>query len=517
MVSASTNWKIDRPFTYEGVNGYYVNKITAFPTDGLAELPHDAPADIPSLGTHLREIAAEVGLTLTPCDLAKPYLWGEELGRQSPEKQPLLWRFREYSFALAMYTIGQLSASASADTPPHIGSHPVRTQPATFRIEDHSFTIVGSSELTSDIDITIQGPHSSYLISLIEDMFLTLTTDHGIPLRCWDVEFYGDFRLLHSVFTNFRKWSPAQRLVLIRYALVSYFRSTHQISPNRPPVIHPNVSALVYRALHFVTRKNNPDTPWMKRAYQGVVQGAYDFWKQTAPQGVLDRELFYRELAKVESESATIRLLPLPDRPSVLASQNEGITPEFAFSLFTAMATANIHRAESYVLPSTAVHVVEWEQKKVQAQAQSPADPPLPTSWFTSNARVGIDPFGFLLSAIEQLGYLEHYHPPNVPCSKKGVKYFGRYVRSLLHAGLLPSTTPFKPVYESLNTYRSTKDPRVACPYNIHELLGQILSATAFKKEVGPKKGERLKRGGGPTSRKRRGKRGTQKQTRKRE
>ena len=463
------NWKIDRPFTYEGVNGYYVNKITAFPTEGLSELPRDIPQDITLLGTHLLTVAKEQGVSLTPCDLNHMYLWGELVTSTPAEKQAMLWRYREYVFSFSMRFVGQF-VSQQQQQSYRIGSYSPRVKPSTFRIEDHSFTIVGSSELTSDIDITIQGPHSSFLIAVIEDLFYTLTTDHGVPIRCWDVEFYGDFRLLRSVFVNFHKWTPSQRVLLLKYALVSYFRSTHQVTL-RPPILHPNVTTLVYHALTLV--KTNP--AWIPRAYQAIVKSAYDFWRQTAPNGVLNRELFYRELGKVESDSATIKLLDgnSKNQPSRL-SNNTALGPkaqEFAFGLFTAMATANIHRAESYVLPSTAVHVVEWEQKKA---SPSNGSKPLPTSWFASNARVGIDPFGFLLSAIEQLGYLEHYHPPNIACSKKGIKYFGRYVRALIQANVLPPDTPLKPVYEQLNIYRGTKDPSVVCPYNVHDLLKQI-------------------------------------------
>lgn len=461
-------WKIDRPFTYEGVNGYYMNKVAAFPLRALTELPRDIPADVATLGTVLRETAAEQGLSLTACNVAQPYLWGQEMDRQG-ENQALLWRFREYVFGMAMRFIGEY-ASSTTDVPLRIGSNPPRIKPTAFRVEDHSFTIVGSSELTSDIDITVQGPHASFLIALLEDLFYTLTQDHGVPIRCWDVEFYGDFRLLRSVFINFHKWTYPQRVFLLEFALVSYFRSTHQVT-HRPPVLHPNVSSLVHRALRLAG--TNPAR--IPRATQEIVKNAYDSWRHTAPKGILNRELFYRELERIESDSATLRLIRPDNQSNNRISNNTALGPhaqEIAFDLFTAMAIANIHRAESYVLPSTAVHVVEWEQKKASANGAKP----LPTSWFASNARIGIDSFGFLLSAIEQLGYLEHYHSPTVSCSKKGVKYVGRYIRALVQAGVLPVTTPMKSIYEQLNAYRSTKDPTVPCPYNIHNVLKQILA-----------------------------------------
>lgn len=467
------SWKVDRSFTYEGVNGYYTNKIQAFPLSSLTELPQEIPSDLASLGAHFHAVAKEVELPLAPCD----NLWGEQLASLPAEKQSLLWRFREYVFGVSMlFLSSSLSPSPAPNRqqpPPTFPPNPPRIRPEGFRMEDHSFTIVGSSELTSDIDITIQGPRSSFLIALLEDLYRTLTTEYGVPIRCWDVEFYGDFRLLRSVFVNFTKWSNPQRLLLIPYALISYFRSTHQVSSSAPPQIHPNVQALILRALSEAGIPPNR----IKFSYPAIVKSAYEEWRRTAPSGVLDRERFYRELARIESDSALLHLIQ--GQPTVSNNTKTRLPKgknlqDFAFGLFTAMATANIHRAESYILPSTAIHVVEWEQKKASPTTNST---PLPTSWFASNARVGIDPFGFLLSAIEQLGYLEHYHPPQTACSKKGVKYVGRYLRALLHAKLLPQPSPFQPVYEQLNTYRSTKDPSVACPYNIHHVLQDVLRA----------------------------------------
>jgi hypothetical protein len=65
----------------------------------------------------------------------------------------------------------------------------------------------------------------------------------------------------------------------------------------------------------------------------------------------------------------------------------------------------------------------------------------IPDTWFSSNARIGIDSFGYIISAIEQLGYLEHYHPDDIECNKKGIKYFGRLIRALVQSGLLPETS----------------------------------------------------------------------------
>ena len=466
------DWKINRTFDYTSVNYYYTNKIKAFPTADITVLPETDFDGLNVLGQHFKEVAATLGLELPKCELDDMYLWSAFLSKIPAEKHSNAWKFREYVFGCAMIFIGRYVAGAQAATPPPdalilLEAHN-RPMIPNFSIKDHSFTIVGSSELTSDIDITIQGPHSSFLISLIEDLFIALTVKDYVPIRCWDVEFYGDFHLLQSMFVNFQKFSKNQRAILLKYAIVSYFRSTHQVE-NKPPTIHPNAEFLIKHCLK-VLKGASDDT-----LYNNVIQNAYTYWRTTAPMGDLNRELFYRNLFSVESDSEFVKPF-LVTSDTFTTSDNEKIdevgasASEMAFSVFSTLAQANIHRAESYVLPSTAIHVVEFEQKKVGKSTLG-----LPDSWFASNARIGIDPFGFLLSAIEQLGYLEHYHPPETACNKKGIKYFGRFIRALTNAGLIEEASPLTAVYKELNAYRSSKDPAATCAYNVHTLLNDIL------------------------------------------
>jgi hypothetical protein len=211
--------------------------------------------------------------------------------------------------------------------------------------------------------------------------------------------------------------------------------------------------------------------------YDSIVQQAYNAWRMEAPEGVLDRTRFYKQLGFVEDTSLLLSSFLKQADEGRIESNNVALeasgtdVQEFAFAAFQALMIANIHRAESYVLPSTAVHVVEIEQKKKDGMGG------LPESWFASNARIGIDQFGYILSAIEQLGYLEHYHPEGVACNKKGIKYFGRYVRALSKANFLPKDSLFLRTSQELNAFRSTDDPTVVCGQNVHALLQEMLDA----------------------------------------
>ena len=60
---------------------------------------------------------------------------------------------------------------------------------------------------------------------------------------------------------------------------------------------------------------------------------------------------------------------------------------------------------------------------------------------------------------------------------KKGIKYFGRYVRALVNAGLLKPDSEFVETSRSLNAFRSSEDPATICGQDVHVLLQDILNA----------------------------------------
>ena len=80
-----------------------------------------------------------------------------------------------------------------------------------------------------------------------------------------------------------------------------------------------------------------------------------------------------------------------------------------------------------------------------------------PSSWFSTNTRIGTDIFTLMLSAIEQLGYLLHYLH-GTAFTKEGSKYVGRYVKSLVDSGLLTGAdaNTFLDASRRLNAFRGT-------------------------------------------------------------
>ncbi len=487
-----TNPKVDRSFNYDSVNIYYKYKIARFGNPDDLELPTLIFETPDQLCAHLTTVAEERRIPLEPCSLESPYLWIQYINKYPDSLKQEIWKFREYVYACSVLFIGPYIQNAQSAQKEAVTILPSfsRVIPNNFSLDDHKFTIVGSSELMSDIDITFQGPHASFLISIIEDLYVYMSYTANIPIRCWDVEFYGDFKLLQSIFVNMRKFNASQRLLILKYALMSYFRASHK----HVNEVSPLVRFLVTTCLN--TYINTTQTP------EVIIRVAHDQYATEAPDGALNREFFYRELRDVEHSSMLVKPY-LSQGVGKTISNNSGIQASIgdpagiAFNMFSGIMRGNFHRAESYVVPSTAVHVVEFEQKKAGMFRNN-----LPESWLSSNARIGIDAFGFIISAIEQLGYLEHYHESiDMECNKKGIKYFGRMIRALVQAGLLRDSSQFIATATQLNAYRSSTDPDAVCGQNIHTLLKDILNV--IKNPTGIRRTQAIRRLNNITRRKR--------------
>jgi hypothetical protein len=465
MASSVVDPKIDRSFTYDSVNVYYTFKIAHFGASDDLILPTTVFITPEELCTHLADVAKERGIQLESCDRDSPYIWMDFIKKHPVTMQHQIWKYREYVYACSVLFIASYIEKNAASGRITILPSTPRFVPPEFSINQHKFTIVGSAELMSDIDITIQGPRSSFIISLIEDLYQYMSYTVNIPIRCWDVEFYGDFKILQSVFVNMSKFSKYDKTQILLYGLISYFRSSHKKVNEVSPIV---LYLVKYCIVNFIEHDKLIDS---------LIQEAYYKCNSELPDGKFNRELFYRELRDVETKSVLINPFLYTIDNGKIVSDNIGLAKiihdhdmnSFAFAIFSHIMRGNVHRSESYIVPSTAVHVVEFEQKKGGMFTNS-----LPESWLSSNSRIGIDRFGFIISAIEQLGYLEHYHPErSVECEKKGIKYFGRLIRALVQAELIPETSTLVSNSVKLNVFRSNKSGK-SCEYNVHTLLNEL-------------------------------------------
>ena len=420
-----------------------------------------------------------------------PYLWGDYLKEFDESDRPKVWKFRDFVFACMMQFIGSYVPAQRDAITFFEKSRPI---PKDFDITKHSYTIVGSVTPASDIDITIEGDQAAFLIAIIEDLalYMTFNSSTPTPIRFWDVEFYGAYLPLSKLAINANKLTTLQRLVLLQLALVSYYRSTGQKEKDTSPTIHPNVEYLVRKSLEQIK---------LPLSYDSTIASSYRYWCEQAPNGVLDREIFYKCLEHVQQNSAWIEkslknatsnnakleaaaaALPVNTNAISIASANalfkhtrltaagKHSASEIAFDILFEISKGNLHRAESYILATTALYIVEMQKGASKAEGAPPS------SWFSSNTRIGTDSFTLMLSAIEQLGYLLHYLH-NTTFTKKGSKYVGRYVKSLVDAGLLTGddAEKFLDTSKRLNTFRGTSKniPNNADLQNMIEMLDEI-------------------------------------------
>ena len=78
-----------------------------------------------------------------------------------------------------------------------------------------------------------------------------------------------------------------------------------------------------------------------------------------APGGVLNRESFYLEMRRAEVDSDALK--PYLERKKSVHFTKGADVSYLANDVFFTIARANAHRPESYVLPSTAVIIVDVE------------------------------------------------------------------------------------------------------------------------------------------------------------
>ena len=446
----------DRKFTYESINEYYTTKFSKFGSGDLL-LDDDETIgtirDNEQLVVYFNDRAGSYKLDLPDCN-TKPYTWLQliEDPTYDDNKRIKLLKFRDFVFCTIMLWIGSHMPISDARHMP---------QSSEFDIKNNMFTVIGSQSFISDIDVTIQGPHAWAIIANLEDLYVYLF-NNGISIKCWDIEFYGDFRILGDIYLNVKRFSDDNMLKILKYAYVSYFRSTH-ITDIKDTSSLARTLGLIY--LKEVGIEGTSLDEILKEAF-GIWEVAYNMMSSDE-----SREMFYKQSRHVEELSTSIKSTLVKKNGKQISNNTRIVNKDLAPSVFFALAEGNIHRPESYILPSTAVHVVEMEQLgKHNAKNSSK----IPLSWFSNNARIELNEAVYIASAIEQVGYIEHYHSSKITCLKKGVKYFGRLIRAFEYSGLLEAYSEFKFMYKELNAYRKGTngvDPNLCDTTNIHNLL----------------------------------------------
>lgn len=435
----------DVPFIYEGVNTYLKWKVGQIGVS-LPEPLANPPSDVSDLVRSLLEYAKVKDVSIPECAGNHAYTWEKKMNNLSDAEKESLWIYREYVFSSVILWVGNYFSAGH--TTFQLGENPVRDFTG-HDIRENRFTVVGSVNKTSDIDVTIKGPASYVLIAVLEDIFLYIHNS-GIPIKCWDVEFYGDYHLQNDMFINVQNFGQDNLLKILRYAYIGYFRSSGFDAGAQDPAVSALATALgklYLHKLHPIASSNELDD-----IVRASIADAVRLYREKLPGNRMNREEFYAHAMRVETNLANL-------------TKNNANSDEIASNVFFEIAEGNIHRPESYILASTAVHVVDIEQQRLVSEHA-----PIRRS-ITKTIGLGVSDALYIASALEQLGYLEHYHSGGNRCNTKGVKYFGRMIRALEKSDTLAANTlgNYREPYTRLNAYR--KKPDGPCPIDILEQL----------------------------------------------
>jgi hypothetical protein len=417
-------------FNRETIDALYKGRQTFFTGISLGELPtilSKTPNElVGKFKSHLKGINPDFSL-----DKDCATSWANAIN-----KNEVLWKYRDYAFASSILFAMQLLAF---NLPSYNISGKERVKPVDFDINENTFTVIGSTAYTSDIDVAVQGPRAYFIIQILED-FYDIIQANGIFIKCMDIEYYSDFRIGKDGYIDTSLFSLEDKLKILTYAYISYFRSTRKLEVTD---LAKNLGSLFLKELKSA------------KPIDEIIASAKARWTTEAPGGVLDREKFYEYSKKVDELIYKLRSALPPELPPALPSElppalrwkkaaAKVIKPSFtkpsftdivksvvadrnkASAIYFGIADADIHRSESYILASTAAYIVVIEQikKQVGGDGNSPS---------IIDVQKSITPLTLIACGIENCGYMEENLtlPTSALCNMKAAKYFGRLVRSL--------------------------------------------------------------------------------------
>jgi hypothetical protein len=299
--------------------------------------------------------------------------------------------------------------------------------------------IFGSKTPTSDIDVGIQYigtsrvPALAYMVSAFENVFVKLTGKSSLD---FDIECYADMYLYPGpngtdVFYldtgnfeigDFEKVLPVVGLSIARNALME--------KPDEPldfttlvGVVDTAINGKLELNVHdeaIMASLNKPE--WLSGSMaemKAFLQASYDDQRTKYYQAVNAAEALKME--KVTDIETAKRL-----------------SKEDVCSLILAIGTALAYRMESYTCAATITHVVRILQgspENKQKYATKKPEEICKLNQEKVEPYCAIGKFGFILSILEQMGYIyrfyNHYcigsHPDPSKCEKKMTKYGDRY------------------------------------------------------------------------------------------
>lgn len=316
----------------------------------------------------------------------------DKFDRTDLSEQIEFWSYRECIIAITLYTAYLLSVK-------YKNIDIIDDRNRILYDEDCTISILGSNTLVSDVDITISAEHGSAWISLIEDLLVSL---EWFNHKKWKIDFYGDFMLVGEYYIDTHHLNKNIKTELLKLATLSYFRHEHSDLFDL---------SVLKKLLKWCisTKELNIDINILLK-----------YGKDKAHKiNQNDRESYYKYLSEAEElEEKTIGIIESSTCTNIAISNLFG-------KVMVQLGKANLYRTENYVLTSTTTHIVKIEQaKEIAVDHCNPL--------LTKVAKCSLSKFAYVLSAIEQLGYMqEQILETEKSCTLSSNKYFGRFIRAI--------------------------------------------------------------------------------------
>jgi len=298
----------------------------------------------------------------------------------------VLWDYREIILCLSLTTAFQISKNNKSVNIIGIKRNLI--------LDNISATILGSKTLFSDVDVTITSDHASTFIAVVEDLWQYV----GFDNIAWKVDLYGDFLTVGNYYINTNYFDNNTLMIMLEDALASYFR-------------HSNSSTFDLSVLKYLIQ-------WCienKKITLDVNQLIENAKNKVSELHLASREIYYIKLKKAEALETKIKA-------SLLFGK---LTEGQLEKLVLLLSESNLYRHDNYILIPTIIHIVKIEQEKKTEAGTCDII-------LSQTAKCTMSSFSYILSVIEQLGYMQDkLTEAKLDCTLGAGKYFGRIVRGM--------------------------------------------------------------------------------------
>lgn len=382
--------------------------------------------------------------------------------------QQKIWQYRTYLFyqlliiethaflSEVLYT--SLFKKYDADSTLTFPYNPHITQTV---LHNFGLGIFGSLTPTSDIDIgfeyldSVNNPIDRllvYVVSRFEALFHIFTDK---PSLKWDIEGYGDLLTLSnrdqatkSSYANYF-YLNTDRLTYYQYKKLLIFAGASMMR---------NILMHSYDAYDTYTNKNDfkKSIEESKKSAQFVIAKSFlKYFEVSDIEWLKEGEKMAREYLDMPLIKANKKYYELLDKADSTRNQilrrkvkKEGVNIEFTsdeiYTIIAAWATSGLYRRENYLLSPSVIHVVRTLQSSKDKRITYNTSTPylLCHDKDRLDAFCTIGKYGYLLSILEQLGYVIRFyntyctnmenHKDISKCDKKYAKYIDRIENGII-------------------------------------------------------------------------------------